>query len=450
MRAVRRLAGLVAVLTTVFAAAPAHAALPPIKHVFVIVLENKDYEGTFGTGSEAPYLAKTLPSMGALLPEYYATGHLSLDNYIAMISGQGPNPQTQADAPLFTDLMPGTIGDDGQAMGSGVVYPTSVKTIADQLEANRIRWRGYMEDMANGPADEKTCRHPQPNQPDSTQSARQGDQYAARHNPFVYFHSLIDGPSCRTSDVDLSVMPTEIGQAGTTAAYNFITPNLCHDGHDTPCKGSNEPGGLKSINDFLQKWVPAILDSPGFKDDGMLIVTFDEAENDSSACCGEKAANTPSPGGDQPGPGGGKIGAVVVSPFTKPGTVDKTPYNHYSMLRGVEDLFSLEHLGYAGQAGLEPLGPKLFNQIPALALSVRARRMNRDHVRFAVDAGRQATVSFGGVCRAAHSRPTSEGGRRTITARYARAGACRVRVSRRAWLSATKTFKLRSPHHRRR
>src|SRR4051794_20223928 len=172
MRAVRRLAGLVAIVMSVLAAVPARAALPPIKHVFVIVLENEDYGATFAPDSPAPFLAKTLPSTGALLPEYYATGHLSLDNYIAMISGQGPNPQTQADAPLFTDLVPGTTADDGQPVGSGAEYPTAVKALADQLQAGRVVWRGCVEDMANGPADQKACRHPQPNHPDSTQTAR--------------------------------------------------------------------------------------------------------------------------------------------------------------------------------------------------------------------------------------------------------------------------------------
>jgi hypothetical protein len=447
---VRRLAGLVAiVVTAALAAAPAHAALPPVKHVFIIVMENKDYAETFAQDSpKAPFLAKTLPAMGALLPEYYATGHLSLDNYISMVSGQGPNPQTQADAPFFTDFVPATPGPDGQAMGTGTVYPTSVKTIADQLEAKRLEWRGYMEDMANGPADQKTCRHPAANQPDPTQSARPGDQYAARHNPFVYFHSLIDGTSCRQNDVDFTVMPGEIAHAATTPSYSFITPNLCHDGHDEPCKGSNEPGGLHSINDFLQKWVPAITSSNGFKDDGMLIVTFDEAENDSSACCNEQASNTPSAGGDQPGPGGGKIGAVVISPFVRPGTVDRTPYNHYSLLRGLEDLFGLGHLGYAGQDGLEPLGPKLFNQTPKLDLTVTATRTDRNHVRFAIDAGRQATVSFGGVCKGASSQPTSEDGKRTVTVRHSRRGSCRLTVSREAWQSSLKSFKLRDPRRR--
>src|SRR4051812_37745248 len=354
MRAVRRLARLVAVVIAVLSAAPAHAALPPVKHVFVIWLENKNYDETFAAKDpKAPYLAKTLPAMGALLPEYYATGHLSLDNYIAVVSGQGPNPQTQADCQVYSEFQGTTDGPDGQAMGNGCVYPVGVKTIANQLEDKGLRWKGYMEDMAL--AQPATCRHPALNQRDGTQSANADSQYAARHNPFVYFHSIIDGPSCKENDVDLKQLPTDIAQAGTTASFNFITPDLCSDGHDESCANPEQKGGYAGINSFLQEWVPRILNSPGYKDDGLLVVSFDEAEDDSSACCGETAANTPSAGGDEPGPGGGKIGAVLISPFIKPGTIDKTPYNHYSFLRTAEDLFGLGHLGYAGADGLAPL-----------------------------------------------------------------------------------------------
>jgi hypothetical protein len=446
MPPVHRLAGVVAAAVAALAAVPAHAALPPIKHVFVIWMENKDYGVTFGAQSPAPYLARTLPSMGAMLPEYYGIGHLSLDNYVAAVSGQGPNPQTQADCQIFTDFQPGTGGPDGQAMGTGCVYPASVKTVADQLEGKGLKWKGYMEDMAL--AEPKSCRHPDVNQRDGTQSATAQSQYAARHNPFVYFHSIIDGPSCAANDVDLTHLPGDIASAATTASFSFITPDLCSDGHDASCANTKQEGGYKGIDAFLREWVPKITESPGFRDNGMLVIGFDEAENDSSACCGEKAANTPSAGGDQPGPGGGKVGAVVISPFVKPGTVDKTPYNHYSMLRGIEDLFGLGHLGYAGQAGLEPLGPKLFNQTPKLDLTVTATRINSSHVRFAVDAGRQAAVSFTGVCKGAASQSTSEDGQRTVAVRQSRRGSCRVTVSRDGWEPATKSFKLRDPRRR--
>ena len=452
MPPVRRLAGLVAVLIAVLAAAPAHAALPPVKHVFVIWMENKDYAKTFAAKDPpAPYLAKTLPAMGALLPEYYATGHLSLDNYISVISGQGPNPQTQADCQFYSDFVGSTGGADGQAMGSGCVYPVDVKTIANQLEDKGLRWKGYMEDMALAGGDQKTCVHPELNQRDGTQSASAEHQYAARHNPFVYFHSIIDGPSCKQNDVDLSQLETDISQAATTAQYNFITPDLCSDGHDETCADPKQKGGYEGINGFLEKWVPKILNSPGYRDDGLLVVSFDEAEDDASACCNEKASNTPNAGGPTPGPGGGKIGAVLISPFIKPGTVDKTPYNHYSFLRTTEDLFGLSHLGYAGVDGLVPIGDQTFtNPTPKLDLAVVAKRMNRDHVRFAIDAGRQATVSFGGVCKGTVARPTSEDGKRTITVRHKRRGSCRIAVSRPSWETATKSFKLRSPKRSRR
>ena len=72
----------------------------PIKHVFLIVLENKSYDRTFGTGSTL----RTLATQGVLLTNYWGIGHNSLDNYIAMISGQAPNPVTQMDCPVFVDL----------------------------------------------------------------------------------------------------------------------------------------------------------------------------------------------------------------------------------------------------------------------------------------------------------------------------------------------------------
>src|SRR5690349_10594407 len=143
IRRVRALALCVCVCVCLLTPAAAPAAPPPIKHVWVIVLENKDYDSTFGPGSQAPYLSQTLVSQGQLLPRYYGTGHESLDNYIAMVSGQPPNPYTQADAPLYADFV-GSVGSDGVAVGQGSVYPASVKTVADQLEAKGLTWKGYM------------------------------------------------------------------------------------------------------------------------------------------------------------------------------------------------------------------------------------------------------------------------------------------------------------------
>jgi phosphatidylinositol-3-phosphatase len=355
-----------------------------IGHVFVIVLENEGFDVTFGPNSPAPFLSKTLPTQGVMLNNYFGTGHVSLDNYVAMISGQSATLQTRVDCGVYQDFALTGITPDGQAIGTGCVYPAAIKTLPDQLKAAGKTWRGYMEDMGNDPAREQaTCGQPLAlgkvalNQPDDTQTAEAADQYAARHNPFAYFHSLIDSGACANNVVNFNRLAQDLAYESTTPNFAFITPNLCHDGHDAKCK-DGETGGLAGADAFLQKIVPMILNSPAYKEDGLLIINFDEAglaaapdgkgnfviSAAGEACCGQ-----------QPGPnigafpqtttpfpntifsfqsfGGDRTGAVLLSPFAKPGTVSNVPYNHYSMLKTVEDIFGLDHLGYAGQAGLQ-------------------------------------------------------------------------------------------------
>lgn len=344
--------------------------LPPIRHVFLIVLENKSYDAIFGPGSPAPYLARTLPGRGVLLTQYYGIGHWSLDNYIALVSGQAPNPATQGDCPVPAEFEPSSPALDahGQALGVGCVYPAMVKTLPDQLEQAGLTWKGYMEDLDREPMrdDPETCTVGRIGKVDPTERATAGDQYAAKHDPFVYFHTILDHPiRCAAHIVKLSEMSIDLGRIATTPNYSFITPNLCHDGHDAHC-ADGETGGLTAINSFLKKWVPVITRSPAFRKDGLLIITFDESDGQASdaydACCDEmKLSTNPNQSGFT-GPGGGRIGAVLISPYIRPGTVSTVPYNHYSLLRSVEDIFDLGHLGYAAEPGLQPFGPDVFTR----------------------------------------------------------------------------------------
>lgn len=340
-----------------------------IGHVFVLILENEDYTNSFGSSTAAPYLSQTLPSMGVVVQDYYGIGHNSNDNYVAMISGQAPNLDNQLDCQTYNDFTGTGTASPGQAIGIGCVFPASVKTLPDQLQAANLSWKAYMEDMGNIPSRESaTCGHPAIGAQDKTQTAVNGDQYATRHDPFVYFHSIIDDQSsCDSHVVNLNDssagLAADLKSTATTANFSFITPNLCHDGHDSPCV-DGEPGGLSSINTFLQTWVPQIVNSPAFRQDGLLIVTFDESSSftsDSSACCGEG----PSPNALLPGLlglGGGKVGAVLLSPYIKPGTTSTKSYNHYSMLRSIEDLFGLQYLGYAGGSGQASFGSDIYTQ----------------------------------------------------------------------------------------
>ena len=359
------------------------AAAAPVKHVFLIVLENEDFRVTFGPKSAAPYLARTLPANGAMIRGYYGVTHLSHGNYTAMISGQGNNLQSQLDCLYFTEFEPGLLnrnlhfdptdklrfGRYDQALGGGCVFPTQVKTVADQLAAKGLTWKGYMDDMAS------PCLHPRIGAKDDTVKARpgvSGGLYAVRHNPFVYFHSIIDSPACAQNVVPLNELPPALTSVSTTPTYSFIVPDLCNDGHDDPCP-NGQPGGLVQVDTFLMKWVPLITSSPAYKQDGLLVVVFDEAGSlrDSRACCDEQQfPNTPNNGFLFPGRGGGHVGAVALSPFIKPGTRTLRKYNHFSLLKTIEQFFGLEYLGYAGQPGLRTFGTDIFT-------ARRSRRPNR-------------------------------------------------------------------------
>jgi hypothetical protein len=359
--------------------ASASTAAAKIGHVFVVILENESASTTFSSTSPAVYLNKTVVPSGAYLSNYYGTGHVSLDNYIAMVSGQAPTVMTSSDCQYYLDSPAVTMDSNGQALGATCVYPATVPTIFDQLTTG-LTWKTYVEDMGNDPTRDNTtaagtCGHPALNSQDKTQTAEaptstlpNGDQFATRHAPEFYFHSVIDKPICATSVVNAQKnFASDLASISTTANYSFYTPNLCDDGHDSPCV-TGATGGLTSIDAFLKTIVPTITNSPAFQKDGLLVITFDEAATtDASSCCGEMGTATdPLPGIS--GLGGGVIGAVLLSPFIKPGTVSTTSYNHYSQLRSIEDIFGLTHLGYAGQSTVPSFGSDVFT-----AMSVAGR-----------------------------------------------------------------------------
>ncbi len=345
--------------------------LPGVRHVFVIMLENEGYNDTFGSPSSDPYLATTLPSQGALLENYYGTGHFSNDNYISFVSGQPANSSNQLDCGTYANFPLGDGQDaSGIQQGAGCVYPSAVQTVADQLTARGDTWKGYEEDMGNNPTRDggTTCGHPVVGTADGTKAAATGDGYASRHDPFVYFHSIIDNAAtCNSNVVPLGTttgalpagtpagvtgLATDLQSVATTPNFSFITPNLCNDGHDYPC--NNQASGasaLADIDSFLSTWVPLIEQSPAFQQDGLLEVTFDEADVspiDATACCGETNGPAALVGGNGfSGPGGGRIGTVLISPFITPGTKVKTAFNHYSSLASIEDLFDVPRLAEA-------------------------------------------------------------------------------------------------------
>jgi phosphatidylinositol-3-phosphatase len=362
-------------------------ATPAVKHVFLIVLADEPYAAVFGPASKASYLAQTLEKRGELLVRYYAVAHDELANGIALVSGQGPTAQTATNCPTFADVSPATSGAQGQVSGSGCVYPASTATLAGQLAAKHLTWRAYVEGMAG------TCAHPALGGADPTvgappaasttpgsagasapaNQAAAGVLYTTFRNPFVYFHSVIDTPStCAADDVGLGQLSTDLKSASSTPALSYIVPSLCDDASPTPC-APGRPAGVVPADAFLQKVVPQILASKAYKQGGLLAITVDQApasgvEADSSSCCGQPRfpglpAPAPLPGGGQlPPSGGGQVGALLLSPFVKAGSTNQESYNHFSLLRTIEDLFGLKHLGYAGASGVSSFNAAVFER----------------------------------------------------------------------------------------
>jgi len=372
--------------------APAHApapkpapkeapkTLPPIKHVFVVVLSDQPYAAVFGPESKAPYLVRQLEPKGALLSRYDAVAHQELPDEIALISGQGPTPETAADCPSYTPIEPASTGADGQVLGTGCVYPASTPTLPGELEVHHLRWRAYLEGMAEGSASVPSCAHPALGQPDPTTPPAAAEQgagapspsasgpYATYRNPFAYFQALTASGACAGAEGGIGQLKSDLAKPAKTPSLSYVVPGLCHNAASSPC-APGAAAGPADAESFLRRVVPEILASSAYKQSGLLVITTDEAPpegafGDSSSCCGQPrfpnmGALGLGPGG-QPR-GGGAVGALLLSPFIKGPASSVEAYNHFSLLATIEDALGVKRLGYAGLSTVTPFAPSIFN-----------------------------------------------------------------------------------------
>ncbi len=299
---------------------PVAYSLPQVKHIWYIIMENKSYDATFTGLNNNTYLWKTLPSQGTLLTNYYGTGHYSQDNYTALVSGQAPLYDQQIDSPTYKDAAGAVITDKSdpnygqfKAAGDpytlqGSVYPSSVQTIFNQLSAANVSWKAYAQDLGNpdatgAPHSVTACGAPGTD-PTNSPVANPGganatDQYVAKHFPLPWFHSIIDNAAtyCDSKHSASLFDPAnglaaDLKSESTTPAFSWISPNNCSDAHDAVCYGNNLSGGWVDANTpaaplnytgglyagdlFLEHIIPEIQASAAYKDNGLIIVSFDE------------------------------------------------------------------------------------------------------------------------------------------------------------------------------
>ena len=174
--------------------------------------------------------------------------------------------------------------------------------LADGIERSGRTWKAYMESM-----------------PSPCFEHNDGN-YAQKHDPFMYYKNIRDNPDRCAKVVPLEVLKTDL-ESGQVPDFVWITPDMCNSTHD--CE-------LTKGDEWLKEWVPRIMGSSAWGPDAVLFITFDEGDSD-AGCCRYAA--------------GGVIDTVVVSPLARPGFVSERSYDHYSLLRTIEEAWGLPLLG---------------------------------------------------------------------------------------------------------
>jgi phospholipase C len=260
---------------------PTPRPVPAFKHVVILIFEFKEFGLVIGNSQMPNY--NRLAKENTLFSQEYAIMHPSLPNYLALIGGD-------------------TFGITKTCEDCFI----NARTLVDEIEDAGLTWKTYQEDFP------RPC------------FLGSSDVYAQKHNPFIYFDSVrLNKERCDSHIVNLKELPKDLA-AGTLPNFVFITPNICNDAHDCD---------VKTADTWLGPWVRQLQDYPGMRDDGLIILTWDEGNGD-HGCCGIV-------------PGGGRVATVFISNRVKPGLKVDTPYTHYSILKTISAAFDLPYIGKA-------------------------------------------------------------------------------------------------------
>lgn len=270
------------------------SSLSSVRHVFVIVDENHDWESIYHN-PDAPYINNTLLTQGAYAKDYHniprsaGSLHPSEPNYLLLETGMIAFPDH-----TFTT-------DDSPSVQNSTSSHTHLTYL---LKKNGYTWKSYQEDISGTVCPIEAVHN-----------------YAPKHNPFVFFRDVSGTPSsnntyCQTHIRPLSELSGDL-QAGMTANYTFITPNLQNDMHD---------GTIAQGDTWLSQVVPMITHSSAFKQDGALFITWDEGSDGN-----DNTNNNP-------------IGMIIRSPFSKANYSNSLSYSHASLVKTIEEIFHLSPL----------------------------------------------------------------------------------------------------------
>jgi hypothetical protein len=332
----------------------ADRAVPRYAHIFVIVEENKSYDQIMDPAA-APNIAGLASKYGDAT-QFFAEVHPSEANYVALLGGDTfgihDDDAYYCHAGLANPFCTG-------AAGAG--YPdhtVSAQHLGDQLTAAGLRWKGYYEAL------------PEPgslaviaSDPAFDNATRKTALYASKHSGFMNFASVQHAPDRASRIVDFKQLDADLA-ANALPNFAVIVPNQCNEMHGlhgpgvpADCDGSaNLPGLIRRGDRVVGDLVHRIQATPAWRSSERfaIVITFDEGSGKTrEGCC----AVTP----DQPSNfGGGHIPTIVITNHGPRRRKDPTPYNHYSLLRTIEDAFGISHhLRHAAdvEKGVAPMTP---------------------------------------------------------------------------------------------
>jgi acid phosphatase len=222
---------------------------------------------------------RDLQARGVRLSDYHGVVHPSQPNYVASVTG-----------------LPFVADDTCQDIDE--------TSIVDLLESKGLDWKAYMENL---PEDDKAV------------CTSADGLYFRKHNPFVSLNNIRNSPARLAKIVNAKRLPDDI-KAGNLPQYCWYTPNIQNDGHSPPDSSAlHRWTGVEFLSQWLKVFIEPLLANSAFMKGTLVVITFDESI----------------PHADN------HVYATLLGNMVQPGTIESDVYNHYSLLRTIEENFEL-------------------------------------------------------------------------------------------------------------
>jgi hypothetical protein len=335
-------------------AAPTAAdlAVPRYAHVFVIVEENKDFAQIMD-GGNAPAIARLATAYGSAT-NFFGEVHPSEANYVALVGGDTFG--IHDDDAFFCKPLADDAACSNAKTAAYANHTVDAPHLGNQLDAAGLSWRGYYEDI---PAPGSLATYA--TAPGGEAGGPNAALYASKHSAFLNFRSTQNDPRRAEHLVGFDRLDADLA-SGNLPSFALVVPNQCNEMHGAfgpgvpaDCSWFNVTGTIQRGDAVADKLVRKIQSTRAWAspDNVAIVVTWDEDSGTRAGCCGSDPASAANFGG-------GHIATVVVTNHGPRRVADPTPYNHYSLLRTLEDAFGIRtYLRHADDTakGVVPMLP---------------------------------------------------------------------------------------------